>query len=780
MKNRAHPDKLQAKLEGETARKAPGVILLQVDGLARRQFESALASGRLPFLQSMVGSGSHSLLSFYPGQPSSTPAVQAEIVYGKRCAVPAFSFYDAERGEDYRMYGAAWARRVSELASQEAASLLEGGGSYANIYSAGARRARYCGEQNTAGHWLEEISLLRLVRLAISYPGRAAKVIWLCLVEVLLAVRDCVKGVISRGDLASELKFVVARVGVSIALREAIRFRMMEGIKEGLPVLHANFFGYDEQAHRRGPESEFAHWSLKGIDGAIRKICRCAKEKGGREYSVIVFSDHGQESVVPYEEEHGESFDDKVQALFGENGFHVREGGALSAIMERAQYAARSLVGLVDDEEVVGKRWIRVKSMGPVAHIYVQNGLPVESKREWARRIVSESGIQIAFYRDELGDPVCVTEDGEGDLGLLLELLRACEHPFAREVVADTELMVKAGLSGDVIALGWRPGRRSLSFARERGAHGGPGMEECHGFALLPSGFQRNRSWVRGLDLRDAAFELSGRCPVGNAVTRTHPERPESEVLQLASYNVHGGVGCDRRLDPDRIAAVVSRLHADVVCFQEAFESADGRVSLESALRRRWCEDLSYDFLPLHEKRGVRYGVAIASKRPFRVVRSEGFELSDRRFSRLEPRGAQAVEFELSGERVWVANTHFGLAAGERQAQAKALLEDSWLGDAASKLPVALAGDFNAGPNSTTIELLRSRFKDTQNALEGRRTQASFLSWAPIRRIDHILTTDQWTVASAGSFQGRGARVASDHLPVFADLKLDTREAVSA
>jgi hypothetical protein len=60
------------------------------------------------------------------------------------------------------------------------------------------------------------------------------------------------------------------------------------------------FFGYDEQAHRRGPGSAFAHWTLKGIDGVVRDIYRTAMRSRCRNYQIVIYADHGQERVKNY------------------------------------------------------------------------------------------------------------------------------------------------------------------------------------------------------------------------------------------------------------------------------------------------------------------------------------------------------------------------------------------------------------------------------------------------------------------------------------------------
>ena len=39
--------------------------------------------------------------------------------------------------------------------------------------------------------------------------------------------------------------------------------------------------------------------------------------------------------------------------------------------------------------------------------------------------------------------------------------------------------------------------------------------------------------------------------------------------LRVATYNVHGCIGLDRRYDPERVAAVLRELNADIIGLQE-------------------------------------------------------------------------------------------------------------------------------------------------------------------------------------------------------------------
>ena len=75
-----------------------GLVLVQIDGLSERQLQRALAEGHMPFLKSLIEKEHYRTHSFYSGLPASTPAVQAELYYGVKTAVPAFGFRDHQSG----------------------------------------------------------------------------------------------------------------------------------------------------------------------------------------------------------------------------------------------------------------------------------------------------------------------------------------------------------------------------------------------------------------------------------------------------------------------------------------------------------------------------------------------------------------------------------------------------------------------------------------------------------------------------------------------------------
>src|SRR5690242_4748717 len=67
----------------------PGVLLVQIDGFSREELDRAIAKKKMPFLARLRERNGYGLKTFYPGVPSTTPAVQAELYYGVRTGVPA-------------------------------------------------------------------------------------------------------------------------------------------------------------------------------------------------------------------------------------------------------------------------------------------------------------------------------------------------------------------------------------------------------------------------------------------------------------------------------------------------------------------------------------------------------------------------------------------------------------------------------------------------------------------------------------------------------------------
>jgi endonuclease/exonuclease/phosphatase family metal-dependent hydrolase len=164
---------------------------------------------------------------------------------------------------------------------------------------------------------------------------------------------------------------------------------------------------------------------------------------------------------------------------------------------------------------------------------------------------------------------------------------------------------------------------------------------------------------------------------------------------------------------------------------------------------------------------------------PHRLVRSGPLPTLAR--TRLERRGALWVEVEAEGARLQVINTHLGLLPLEQRRQTLDLLGEAWLGAPECRAPAALLGDFNATSRYAAYRRLATRLRDVQlgpgNVRRGRRPVRTFPSRLPVIRIDHMFLTPDIEVLSVHTPDHALARVASDHLPLVADLRLRAADA---
>jgi hypothetical protein len=233
------------------------------------------------------------------------------------------------------------------------------------------------------------------------------------------------------------------------------------------------------------------------------------------------------------------------------------------------------------------------------------------------------------------------------------DLLRLCEHPDA----------------GDFVLLGWCAGVTPMTFAEENGAHGGATPEETHGFALLPADTplpKRESVYLRPRHLHDAAMHHLGR--------PTHPPfaaQPRAAVtqpgtLRVMTYNVHSCLGMDGKLNAERIARVIARARPDVVALQELDVGRARSHGMDQAQLIAQCLAMEFQFHPALHLEEERYGDAILTHLPHRLVKAgplPGLAGKPHR----EPRGALWVAVDLHGKEVQIINTHLGLNRHERR-----------------------------------------------------------------------------------------------------------------
>lgn len=244
-----------------------------------------------------------------------------------------------------------------------------------------------------------------------------------------------------------------------------------------------------------------------------------------------------------------------------------------------------------------------------------------------------------------------------------------------------------------------------------------------------------------------------------------HAPHPEPiHRARVMTYNVHGFVGTDGACDPERVVRVIEHDHPDIVALQEVELGPD--EAAEGATAAWLAERLGmhcHFTLTRPGRKGGRFGNAVLSRHAFELV-AEGS--LPRRGG--EHRAVQWLKVQSPSGDFHLMNTHLGIRFWERQAQVRALLGAEWLVRAGAALPVVVCGDFNATPLSPVYRALSRGLSDVRRGM--RRKVGTWPSARPLLRIDHMFVSSEFRVISCGVLQNADSRVASDHLPLVAEL----------
>jgi endonuclease/exonuclease/phosphatase family metal-dependent hydrolase len=233
--------------------------------------------------------------------------------------------------------------------------------------------------------------------------------------------------------------------------------------------------------------------------------------------------------------------------------------------------------------------------------------------------------------------------------------------------------------------------------------------------------------------------------------------------LRIATYNVHRCRGLDRRTIPARIAEVLREIAADVVALQEVIGAgpagAGQAEEIGAALGMGWV------MTTVRHLRNHLFGNVVLSRFP--IVHHSHYDLSWRT---CEPRACQRADLDLGqGRTLHVYNVHLGTAVLERRYQAPRLA--SFVHDHRVSGPKIILGDFNEWTRGLATRTLSSLFYsvDIQAHLQRRRTYPGIF---PLLHLDHIYYEGKVEVRGVELPRTRKALIASDHLPLVANVRL--------
>lgn len=224
--------------------------------------------------------------------------------------------------------------------------------------------------------------------------------------------------------------------------------------------------------------------------------------------------------------------------------------------------------------------------------------------------------------------------------------------------------------------------------------------------------------------------------------------------FKLATWNLHRGIGRDGIMSPERCAAVLKEIDADAIALQEVeFRPGHELDMLAYLARETGCRAIAGVTMVRED---AHYGNALLTHLQVGSVRHHDLSVHGR-----EPRAALDVDFESDQCRVKLISTHLGLHPAERREQVRQLLS---LFDTDGSDLVVLAGDFNEWLLwGRPLRMLHRIFPDMPH-------RRSWPAHMPLFALDRIWVCPRRALLNLKIHRSELARVASDHLPLIAEI----------
>jgi uncharacterized membrane protein YvlD (DUF360 family) len=299
-----------ARRRGEQVRTdVPGLVFLEIDGLAAPVLRRALRDGNAPVLARWMQDGTHRLVEWETDLSSQTGASQAGILLGSNVDIPAFRWVEKETGKVMACSAPADCAEIERRITTDHGLLTGGGASRGNLLSGGADEviltvSRMDAEKRAnAGYRAFLANGFNVTRELVLFT-------WEVALEYLAAGRQRRRDVVPRGKRGGRYPFL--RGVLCVVIRDLIVYGVLSDIMRGRPAVYATFSSYDEVAHHSGLERVDTLEALRKLDQQFGRIER-ALRYAPRPYKLVVLSDHGQTQGMTFKQRNGYGLDELVQ-----------------------------------------------------------------------------------------------------------------------------------------------------------------------------------------------------------------------------------------------------------------------------------------------------------------------------------------------------------------------------------------------------------------------------------------------------------------------------------
>jgi len=301
----------------------PGIVFLEIDGLALPVLQRAMRDGSAPNMARWVAEGSHRLAEWETDLSSQTGASQAGILLGSNDDIPAFRWVEKESGTMMSCSAPADCAEIERRHASGQGLLIDGGASRGNLLSGEADQSiltvsrMEAEKQANPGYRAFLASGFNVTRVLVLF-------VWEVILEWTAALRTRRRDIRPRGHRGGIYPFL--RAAMCVVVRDLVVYGVLTDMMSGRPAVYATFASYDEVAHHSGLERADTLEALRKLDQQFGRIER-ARPYAARPYELVVLSDHGQTQGATFKQRNGYGLDDLVERSLARTGATEFAGG---------------------------------------------------------------------------------------------------------------------------------------------------------------------------------------------------------------------------------------------------------------------------------------------------------------------------------------------------------------------------------------------------------------------------------------------------------------------
>jgi len=340
---------------GQVRTDVPGIVFLEIDGLALPVLRRALRDGNAPEMARWLQEGTHRLAEWETDFSSQTGASQAGILLGSNDDIPAFRWVEKETATMMTCSAPPDCEEIERRHATGKGLLIDGGASRGNLLSGEADEVIL-----TVSKMQAEKSANPGYRAFFANGFNVTRVLvlffWEVFLEVSASSRAARRDVRPRGHRGGI--YPLLRAAMCVPVRDVIVYGVLTDMMAGRPAVYATFSSYDEVAHHSGLERADTLEALRKLDQQFGRIDR-ARRYAPRPYELVVLSDHGQTQGATFKQRNGYGLDELVRRSVESASVSPMTGGdendtmAGKALGEATGKKAKKPKNDVGDQDVI-------------------------------------------------------------------------------------------------------------------------------------------------------------------------------------------------------------------------------------------------------------------------------------------------------------------------------------------------------------------------------------------------------------------------------------------